>query len=70
MVGKYDLLIPGLLEMIATDLVKRDAWQLVALTHTKDGAWAKNYTPIRSFCRIYEVKVVRDSIDQYFRYIS
>lgn len=26
-------------------LLKRDPWDLVTLTHTKEGAWAKNYEP-------------------------
>lgn len=37
--------IASLVEDVAGDLVKREPWQLVALTHSKDGAWAKNYFP-------------------------
>lgn len=42
--------INSLIEPIAKDLVKRSAWQLVALTHSRNGAWAKNYVPGMNEC--------------------
>ncbi len=33
------------MEEIGKALITRKPWELVTLTHNKDGAWAKNYTP-------------------------
>lgn len=41
---KDDKIIP-VLEEVAGTLGKKEAWQLVSLTHSKEGAWAKYYTP-------------------------
>lgn len=38
-----DQSINSFLEEIAGALLKREAWELVTLTHSKTGAWAKNY---------------------------
>lgn len=40
-----DSAVNKLIDTVAGALVQRDPWQLVALTHNKLGAWAKNYTP-------------------------
>lgn len=37
--------ISKLVDEVAGALVNRDAWELVALTHSKSGAWVKNYHP-------------------------
>lgn len=33
------------IEEVAGSLLKREPWELVTLTHSKNGAWAKNYIP-------------------------
>ncbi len=33
------------IEEVAGALLKREPWELVTLTHSKNGAWAKNYVP-------------------------
>ena len=40
-----DVIVNKLIEEVAGALVDREAWELVALTHSKKGAWVKNYYP-------------------------
>lgn len=37
--------INSFIEEIGVALIKRKPWELVTLTHNKEGAWAKNYSP-------------------------